>query len=163
MRVRDIMSWRVQTLDERADLELAEGLMAVLHIRHLPVVRDGRLVGLVTHRDLLAASLSPLAEPSADQHDHFKTTVPVRDIMRRNVETTTVDTDLRAALGQMRSHRHGCLPVVDGEDRLVGIVTEADFLALAQRVLDRASELLPEAWATLAEVDEARLWTKPPD
>ncbi|MCB9540709.1 MAG: CBS domain-containing protein [Myxococcales bacterium] len=139
------MTTRVTTLHEGADLEIAEGLMAVLHIRHLPVVHDGRLVGLVTHRDLLALSLSPFDGHSADAHEHLQTTVRVGRVMRRDVATVAPDTDLRDALRVMRNQRFGCLPVVEAGDRLVGIVTEADFMHLAQLVLGRVESLAPGA------------------
>ncbi len=160
MQVRDIMTTRVTTLPEGADLEIAEGVLAILHIRHLPVVHGQRLVGLVTHRDLLALSLSPFDGHSADEHEHFQTTVRVGSVMKRDVATIGPDADLREALSVMRGQRLGCLPVVDHDDRLIGIVTEADFLHLAQVVLSRVDSLAPGA---LADVEREALLEQPSD
>lgn len=160
MQVRDIMTTRVTTLPEGADLEIAEGLMAILHIRHLPVVHDQHLVGLLTHRDLLALSLSPFDGHSADDHEHFQTTVRVGSVMKRDVATIGPDADLRDALRLMRNQRFGCLPVVEPGGLLVGIVTEADFMHLAQVVLSRVDSLAPGA---LAEVRREALLEQPSD
>ncbi len=150
MRVRDLMTRDVVTLNAQADLELAEDLMTALRIRHLPVVSGSRLVGLVTHRDLLRASLSTLAGHDAVSETKMKLAVPVSHIMRHNVATCGPEDDLREIIATMRRHRYGCMPVVDPEGDLVGIVTEADFLELTQVLLDRVEDLEMETLRTLA-------------
>jgi CBS domain-containing membrane protein len=137
MQVRDLMSTNLVTLNVHADLELAEGLMSLLRIRHLPVVEGDRLVGLVTHRDLLRAALrSPLRGSR----------VPVREVMRVDVTTTGPDADLRDVVEVMLGHKYGCLPVVDAQGRLEGILTEADFLRLTGLLLaNTADDALPAA------------------
>lgn len=130
MKVRELMTERVLTLDVTADIDLAVGILEIMRIRHLPVVADGRLVGLVTHRDLLAATASSLTAPDRE------TTVPVRELMRPRPTTIGPDADVREAIQVLRTHKYGALPVVDAEDRLVGIITEADFLSLAHYLLN---------------------------
>ncbi len=141
MKVSDLMTKQVVTLNLHSDLELAEGLMAIMRIRHLPVVSGERLVGLVTHRDLLRASLSCLAGHDPESEDSLKVSVAVGEIMTARVATARADDDLRQAIGRMRNHKFGCLPVVDDEGKLVGIVTEADFLRLTEVLLERVDSL----------------------
>lgn len=150
MLVRDLMSRDLVTLNAQSDLELAEGLMAVMRIRHLPVVSGRQLVGLVTHRDLLRASLSPLTTRAGEDDDRLKSTVPVARIMRTKVATARPEDDVRDAIRRMRQRRFGCLPVVDGEGDLVGVVTEADFLELTQVLLDRVESIDMETLLELA-------------
>lgn len=119
MRVADIMTPRPLTLGEHDSLETAGRLMQDMFIRHIPVVDDaGRLAGLVTQRDLLAASLRK------DQG------ASLREVMRTDVTCVGPGEPLRRAAEIMIYNKFGCLPVVvDG--RPEGIVTEADFLKLA--------------------------------
>lgn len=148
MRVRDLMSTRLVTLNVHADLDLAEGLMSIMRVRHLPVVEGDRLVGLVTHRDLLRASLSSLAAHDPEEEDALKIAIPVREIMHTEVRTIAPDADLREAIRIMERHKFGCLPVVE-DGQLVGIITEADFLRLTRVLLDRIESLSPDALASL--------------
>ncbi len=150
MHVRDLMSRDLVTLNAQSDLDLAEGLMAVMRVRHLPVVSGRQLVGLVTHRDLLRASLSPLTDHSAEEEDRLKSTVPVARIMRRKIATARPEDDVRDAIRLMRRRRYGCLPVIDDEGDLVGLVTEADFLELTQVLLDRVQSIDMETLLELA-------------
>ncbi len=150
MRIRELMTRNVVTLNAQADLELAEGLMQVMRIRHLPVVTGNRLVGLVTHRDLLRAALSPLGSHTPAEQAAHKATVTVSQVMRDDVATVGPDTDVRDAIAQMRRHKYGCLPVVDAEGDLIGIVTEADFLHLMQALLERVENFDLASLRTLA-------------
>jgi CBS domain-containing membrane protein len=126
IHVEDIMTRSVVTVQRDHSIHLAAGIMQLKHIRHLPVLEGDRLVGLVTHRDLLRAQASVLAEPYDPRLD-ISLTVPVTHIMRTNVWTVTPKTPLLEAARIVLDHRFGCLPVVEG-GRLVGIVTEVDFM-----------------------------------
>ncbi len=105
-------------------IDLAASLMDWRHIRHVPVEDDqGRLVGLVTHRNLLRLlSAGPRNE-----------NVTVRDAMVPNPVTVSPATPTLDAIEQMRERKIGCLPVVDA-DQLVGIVTSYDFLEASARL-----------------------------
>jgi CBS domain-containing membrane protein len=124
------MTREVCTLHATQSLPLAESLMGLRHVRHIPVVDDHeRVVGLVTQRDLLAAKISALAPLSDDERSTLQLSVPVSRVMRENVWTIEPHALAISAARIMREHRFGCLPVVEA-GRLVGIVTEADLLAL---------------------------------
>lgn len=120
--VGDLMTKDLVTVDEADDLVLAERVLRLGAIRHLPVVRHGKLVGLVTQRDLLR---SGAAQPGAT----------VSEIMVREPEAVRPGTSLVAAARRMLERKYGCLPVTDQEGQLVGIVTEADFVRFAADVV----------------------------
>jgi CBS domain-containing membrane protein len=135
MEVGDLMTTEVVTLTEDETLAHAQRCMARGRIRHLPVVRDGRLAGLITHRDLLAASFSIFAEVESTEQRRIFATVPVVELMHRDVVTVTPNFGVSRAAHILLENKYGCLPVVDEENRLLGIVTEADFLRLTVHLL----------------------------
>lgn len=135
MKVAELMSTDLVTLTEDETLAHAQRCMARGRIRHLPVVRDGRLVGLLTHRDLLAASFSIFAEVARDEQRRIFDTVRVVDAMHRDVVTVSPDLGVAQAASILLENKYGCLPVVDSEGALLGILTEADFLRLTVRLL----------------------------
>jgi CBS domain-containing membrane protein len=119
--VKHIMSSPVVSFFAEQTLPLAEDVMRLKHLRHLPVTDErGLLVGIVSHRDLLRAG-------AAD--------VRIEQVMTRDVWTVHATTLATAAGQLLLDHRWGCLPVVDARGYLVGIVTERDFLELALRTL----------------------------
>ena len=135
MSVADLMTAEVVTLTEDETLAHAQRCMARGRIRHLPVVRDDVLVGLITHRDLLAASFSIFAEVEASEQRRVFDTVRVVEAMHRDVVTVSPELPVSKAARILLENKYGCLPVVDDEHRLVGIVTEADFLRLTVQLL----------------------------
>lgn len=129
-RVSDLMTRGVFTLSPGHSLPLAETMMRLRHIRHIPVVDDAhRVVGLVTHRDLLAAQISALSPLSEEERSSLQLMVPVSKIMQTEVWTVAPDAPATHAAQLLRDHRFGCLPVTEN-GRLVGIVTESDLLRL---------------------------------
>lgn len=150
MKVRDLMTTEVVTLDANDPIVAAEEVMGLRRIRHLPVAQKGRLIGLVTHRDLLRAYVSSVSSSWLD-NEILKATVNVRKIMHTRVQTVTPDTPLVEAARLLREGPWGCLPVVEGEDRLVGILTEADFVRLAEILLAHVQEEEPAFLATVRE------------
>ena len=135
MKVADLMSTDLVTLTEDETLAHAQRCMARGRIRHLPVVREGKLTGLVTHRDLLAASFSIFAEVERNEQRRIFDTVRVVEAMHRDVVTVSPTLGVAQAAAILLENKYGCLPVVDDEGILVGIVTEADFLRLTVRLL----------------------------
>ncbi len=130
--VKDVMTEVVETLRVGDTLDIADHLMKAGHIRHLPVI-DGQehLVGLVTHRAILSAWVSH-GDPNHERSDRIARDVPVETVMERNVLTVTPDTTAALAAALIESSKFGCLPVVDN-DKLVGILTEADFVTFARK------------------------------
>lgn len=109
-------------------LDLVDDVMNLGRVRHLPVVDDGELVGVVSQRDLLKASLSCALDFAGSQRRTFLRSVGVDEVMARNPVTATEETLLCEAARQMLEHRIGCLPVVDGKGRPVGLLTETDLV-----------------------------------
>ena len=91
------------------------------------MVRGGELVGVVSQRDLLRASLSSVMGIEASAHESFLEKVRIADVMSGGPISTTADATIRDAARTMAERKIGCLPVVEGR-RLVGIVTETDVL-----------------------------------
>jgi acetoin utilization protein AcuB len=135
MAVRDWMSRRVATVRPDARLGEAARLMGARKIRHLPVVEAaGRLVGIVTARDLRQAVFAPAVQDHLESLAGVLDGLVVRDVMTRGVITARTTTSIRDAARLMHERRLGALPVID-RDRLVGILTETDVLRAFQRLL----------------------------
>lgn len=134
LKVSELMSRELITLRRDESLNLAERVMQLGRVRHLPVVDGEYLVGLITHRDLLRAQVSVLAQVTKDEREEIHTSIRAEDIMIQDVHTVGPDDAAVDAARLMIRKKVGCVPVVD-EGRLVGILTEADFLELAIRAL----------------------------
>ena len=133
LTVGDLMTREVFALGPEDGLAALQDLMAERSVRHVPVVdRDGDLIGLVTHRDLLRTSLVDQADTPRFVEQTVLSRLKVGDLMTRDVETIGPDSDIREAAQTMYENKFGCLPVVEGR-RLVGILTEADFVRLMAR------------------------------
>ena len=125
--VSDIMTRELVTLKESDDLALADGTFGLRRIRHLPVVRDGKLVGLITHRDLLRCY--------ASRGEVRAKASLAGEMMTTRVTTVQPKTPLRRALRLMLKNKFGCLPVVADGGKLVGLITEADLVKFAAEVI----------------------------
>jgi len=135
--VRHIMKSPVITLFAEQTLPLAEDIMKLKHLRHLPVVDDeGRLVGLVSHRDILRAQISSLAGLSASERRTRQSDVKISQLMTRDVWTAGPDAFASNAGQTLLDHKFGCLPVIDASGRLVGIITERDYLRFAVKAIE---------------------------
>jgi len=139
MRVRDLMQENVRTVDLSARLDVVDKLMREEVIRHLPVLDDGKVVGLVTQRDLLRAGLTPVLAGGPVLEQEWLAELPARDVMTRTVVKAHPDADLADAVTMMVRERIGCLPVVEGE-RLVGMLTDTDCLRHLARLLQSGAD-----------------------
>lgn len=129
-QVKDIMTKDVFTLNQTDSLSAAKDLMDLARIRHIPIVDDeGNFAGLLTHRDILAATISELADIDIETKNEIEAGIPIHEIMQTDVCTATVDMPLKKAATLLLEEKYGCLPVVRNR-KLCGIVTEADFLRL---------------------------------
>ena len=129
-QVKNIMTKDVFTLNQLESLSAAKDLMDLARIRHIPIVDDqGKFVGLLTHRDILAATISELAGIDRETQDEIESGIPIREIMQTDVVTVSAELSLKEAARLLLEEKYGCLPVVC-EEKLCGIITEADFLRL---------------------------------
>ena len=135
-KVADLMTRKVFTLEAEKRLFIAQQIMDWAHVRHVPVVDgQGRVVGLVSHRDVLRASISTLSSKVAkvESQQHLSG-IPIRDVMRAPVQTITQDLSVQEAAKLMRRGKIGCLPVVNAELELIGIITESDLLKVIEQL-----------------------------
>ncbi|SDO08591.1 CBS domain-containing membrane protein [Desulfonauticus submarinus] len=135
LKVADLMSKDVFTLKFSDTIAHAKSLMNLARIRHIPIV-DGKnnFVGLITHRDILAATISKLAEIDEKTQAELDASIPICEIMRKDITTVPPDMPLKEAAQILVNHKYGCLPVLK-DNKLVGILTEADFLNLTISLL----------------------------
>jgi CBS domain-containing protein len=141
MRVRELMSTGITTIEAGAFCHTAVEHMFRHKVRHLPVVgNDGRLVGIVTDRDLRHHLFARgLFEHDDRKVDDLLRTIPVSDIMSSPVISVAPDEPLEVAARLMLEDKIGSLPVVEG-GRPVGIITETDLL----RQICRADTCSPD-------------------
>jgi CBS domain-containing protein len=133
--VSDLMTSDVFTLNEDADFISAQQIMQLRYVRHVPVIKGDKLVGLVTHRDFMRAQVKLLAKASAVTGDEEQLVrVRVSEFMSTDMLTCPADTPADDAMRAMLDRKSGCILVVDG-DSLVGILTEADVVAWATATL----------------------------
>lgn len=126
--VEQFMATDLFTVRPEDVIDLAANLMHWKHVRHVPVEdQEGRLVGVISHRDLLAL----LAAGKANQHSE----IIVRDVMKQDLITITPETSTLEALQTMREKNIGCLPVI-GDEKLVGLITAYDFLTVSARLFE---------------------------
>jgi acetoin utilization protein AcuB len=129
LRVSDVMTREVRTLGPNQRLAVADELMKQGRFRHVVIVDDGRVVGVVSRRDIFHGALAWSLGQGRKAHETLLTATPAKDVMASDVVTIDPEAKLAEAAALLREHQIGCLPVVAG-DELVGILTEGDFLAL---------------------------------
>jgi len=129
-RVEQFMSTDLATVGPDEAIELVAHLMQWKHIRHVPVEdNEHRLLGLVSQRSLIRLIAERFHELGARP-------IAAREVMTPDPVTAAPETSIGEAIQLMRKHRVGSLPVVK-EGRLVGIITEFDFLGIAAQLVDR--------------------------
>ena len=136
-----IMSTNLITVRPEDTLADARTLMHENRIHHIPVVEDGRLTGLVTLTNVLAATDSFLRDQTNRIH---ASEILVSDVMVIDVATVDIKAGLRQAALFLEKHQIGCLPVMD-DNKLVGIITDTDFVAVAINLLEQIEETEPFA------------------
>ena len=135
--VDEIMTTSLTTLPDTATLEEAKQLMVEKNIRHIPVLgHDGKLTGLASQRDILAATDSILR---SEEERTNPVDIPLAQVMTKKVATVDANTSLLSAALYLQRHKYGCLPVVS-EGKLKGIVTDSDFVAIGINLLEQVIE-----------------------
>jgi acetoin utilization protein AcuB len=160
MLVQDVMHTSVVTITPDTTLPEAIRLAGQRGVRHLPVVEDGQLVGIVSDRDLKRAMASPATSLDVRELNYLLDRLRVAEIMTRTVITTGAMFPVEEAARVMVQEKIGALPVTEG-GRLVGIVTETDVLDLFVRAMGarepstRLDVALPDRPSALTEVVQA--------
>lgn len=125
MLVRDVMTTNVITIPSNTPVLEAERIMEFHKIERLPIVDKGKLVGIVTKKDVLKAGPSPATSLSRAELLYLLAKLTVKEIMKKNVVTVPPDMPIEQAVALAQSKKVGALPVLEGE-RVVGIVTTND-------------------------------------
>lgn len=124
LRVEDLMTTAVIAVKARDSMARAMENLRLADVRHLPVVDDKEhVIGVLSNRDLFRSPPPP------------GQTLRVADVMTRMVVTVTPDTPAHEAAELMLERKIGSLPVINDEEKLVGVITETDFLQVAYQAL----------------------------
>ncbi len=132
--VRDVMTRSPVTFDVEGRLSDAVAMMEERHIRHMPVLRDGKLAGLLSDQDVHDAlpSVLTLKDPEARKRALFITRIS--QVCNKQPTVLEPNTTVLDAIAAMRRARNGCCPVVE-RDTVVGILTSGDLINLLERML----------------------------
>jgi acetoin utilization protein AcuB len=136
--VRQFMTSPVTSLPSSARLLDAGLLLRAGRIRHIPIIDDGKLVGILSDRDIQRCTPSLLTRVTADEYNAIFEDTPVARVMSRDPQHISPDTPLHAAATLLREHKLGCLPVVEN-GQVVGIITKDDMLAALVKLLGAPS------------------------
>lgn len=128
----DVMTAEVATLNRNDSLHIADDVMALGRIRHMPVLdEDGGLCGIVSQRDLFRGALARALGYGEHAQQKLYDVLMVKDVMTNEVVTIPPDASLAEAARMMVERKIGSLVVVD-RGRIAGILTETDFVRLVQ-------------------------------
>ena len=136
MNVRDCMKSPVITVTPDTLIDNAMETMRDKHVRRLPVVENGKLVGLVTRNTIRDAAPSPSAALNLWGFHYQLSCMKVRDVMITDVIVVHPNNTIRDVLALSEKHRIGTFPVVNTDGNLVGILTNTDLLHLMTKLLD---------------------------
>lgn len=132
MQVRELMTPEPITISPTSSLEEAYSLMLINDIHELPVLESGRLIGILTERDIL----SRVGPSNGENREGLN--MSVEDAMTRAVEVLQPDTRLSEACRRLGTLRIAAAPVVDNELRLIGILSVTDVLSAAAELFETA-------------------------
>ncbi len=160
MLVGDRMSHPVISITRDLPIHDTLALFKEKAIRRAPVLKGGKLVGIVSDKDLLNASPSQATSLSIWEMNYLLSKITVRDVMTRKVFTVQVDTPLEEAARLMSDNKIGGLPVLQG-DQVVGMITETDLFKIFLELLGartfgvRVTALMKDQPGQLADVTKA--------
>jgi CBS domain-containing membrane protein len=125
--VREIMMGSPVTLKPEDTLDLANDVISLGRIRHIPVLAEDRVVGLLSERDLIGATANHIFGLKQKSKSALLKTVVINDVMKKKVITVAPDTTIKDAARLMADKKIGCVPVMSG-GALVGLLTTTDIL-----------------------------------
>jgi CBS domain-containing membrane protein len=131
--VREIMMGSPVTLKPDETLDLANDVISLGRIRHIPIIEDGRLVGVLSERDMMGAATTTIFGLKRKSKSALLKSVLIKDVMKKKVVTVNPDTPIKDAAHLMKEKKIGCVPVVN-EGSLVGLVTTTDILRYVENV-----------------------------
>ena len=126
--VSDIMTKNVVSISLDEKLDLVDEIMSNGEIRHMPVTKGGRVVGVVSQRDLLRSKLSTLIDFPEEDRKNLLEATDVEKVMTKVVKFADPDEPITHAATLMLEERIGCLPVVNQDHELLGLITETDVM-----------------------------------
>jgi CBS domain-containing protein len=130
MTVKDLMSEKVATVARTDTVEIADGVMTMGRIRHLPVMEGTEVIGILSQRDLFRSALGAALAFGIQRPQEILRVLEVGDVMTAPPVTIGPEAAVQDAARAMEEKRIGCLPVVEN-GRLVGILTDTDILRYA--------------------------------
>lgn len=134
--VADLMTPTPLAIKADNTLHDAHSLMKEKNIRHIPVINEnGGLVGMLTQKILIAQVMGIMANYSSTALERKEKQTKIHDIMATDFTSITPEQPLREVAHFFVENRHGCMPVVDKDNNLVGILTSSDFVRLAAALL----------------------------
>ena len=131
--VREILMGSPVTLKPDETLDLANDVISLGRIRHIPIIEDGRLVGVLSERDMMGAATTTIFGLKRKSKSALLKSVLIKDVMKKKVVTVKPDTPIKDAAHLMKEKKIGCVPVVN-EGSLVGLVTTTDILRFVENV-----------------------------
>ena len=160
MLVGERMTYPVVTIPPTTPITEALELMRKEKIRRTPVVKGGKLVGIVSDKDLLNASPSAATTLSIWEMNYLLSKITVEDVMTKEVLTVSPDTAIEEAARIMADNKIGGLPVTK-DGKVTGIITETDIFKLFLELMGareygvRVTALIPEKQGELADLTKA--------
>jgi CBS domain-containing protein len=165
--VSEVMRREVVTVSASEKLDLTQDIMNLGRVRHLPVLDERqRVVGILSHRDLLAAAMTKVLDFDASARRTFLRSIEIGEVMAKDVVTVSPDAPLGEVARLFVERKIGCVPVVSASGLLLGLVTESDLLSaafLGDGARARSAEdetVFEEENADMAEKSDLRGWLR---
>lgn len=138
-KVSDLMTSQLVTISSQHTMKNLHDLITKKNIRHVPIMaNDGRgIEGLVTQKVMISKVIALLTEFGAENLIEHEMKTPIGDIAIRDFATINEDQDLSVAAEYFLKNKHGCLPVINESNELVGMLTSSDFVKLSINLLNK--------------------------
>ncbi len=160
MFVGERMSHPVISISPDTSIHDALAMFKKEHIRRAPVIKDGKLVGIISERDLLNASPSPVTSLSVWEMNYLLSKVTVKQVMSKKVKTVDADTPIEEVARIMADNKFGGMPVMRS-GKVVGMITETDLFKVFLELMGartkgiRVTAVVSDAPGQLAKITKA--------